>query len=866
MKKLVLSVLVFIYCSPMLAQPASTPAGERLKSLQQMQLLERHSVVNTIPFRNIGPSIMGGRVIDLAVNEENPIEFYVAYSSGGIWYTKNNGQSFIPVSDSLPVMTIGCIAVNWKKGIIWVGTGDNIGAYEGRPGIGVFKSVDWGKTWQYLGLPESHHITKILLHPANENIAWVAVMGHFKSTNKERGLYETIDGGKTWKQSLYIDDTTGITDVVMNPQHPNELFSAAWHYLRNPLQPIEHYGNSCGIYKTSNEGVTWSLITTAASGFPRGKNIGRIGIGIYSKNPKILYAIVDNKGIARRDTFPAIRRTKYDWTTFKNISGDQFENLNDSDLNDFLKHYQFLLQQIPTDAKVLKQLARSGLFDPKWIYNQFINRGYDKNGFQTYMIYERHEGSQIFMSINGGLSWQQKGINLQKVAGGWDFCKMIVFPSDSSKLFIQGIRSQVLSNNGNTLDINNGGDNVHPDHHACWINPNNENHIIIGTDAGCNITYDGGRHWLKLNVPGMGVAQCYSVAVDNAQPYNVFLATQDNGIWMGPSDNEESYQWFANGNSPFKEVQPMCDGTGVFVDNTRNPTVYYMDLGSHITKVKRDSLSIRKGNAATYEDKDKRAIDILPPFGQKFYRTNWTTPLLISSHNPKVIYIGRNFLCRSLNEGDTVVAISPDLTNGEIPDVEMGTITAIAESSFRFGLLYVGTDDGNIQLSPDGGYTWQLISKNIVPGHSKGGKTLAQKIPKPLRITSLIASKFKESRVYAAMSGYYADDLKAYLFVSEDYGKTWNQLGSDLPYECINVIKEDPKDGNILYAGTDGGLYVSLDRGKSFMSWNAGLPKGLIVNDIAIQERENEIVLGTWGRSIYIASLKEIQTIAAKQR
>ena len=292
------------------AQVKPTPAGERMKSVKQRLALEKRSIVNDVKFRSIGPSIMSGRVVDVDVNPVDPTEFYVAYATGGLWHTTNNGQSFTPIFDSLDVLFIGDIAVNWNSSprIIWVGTGEVNSSRSSYAGIGIYKSSDNGKHWEYLGLPESQHIGKIQLHPSNENIAWVAALGHLYSPNKERGVYKTTDGGKTWKQTLFIDDTTGAIDIDINPKDPNELYAAMWSRSRSAWK-FRESGVTSGIYKSNDGGDTWKKISGEHSGFMKGEKIGRIGVAVYPANPSIVYAIVDNNmikpdtGTKTADTF-----------------------------------------------------------------------------------------------------------------------------------------------------------------------------------------------------------------------------------------------------------------------------------------------------------------------------------------------------------------------------------------------------------------------------------------------------------------------------------------------------------------------------------------------------------------------------------
>ena len=811
------------------AQVKPMAAEDRLKGMQQRQALQAKSVLDSVKFRSIGPSVMSGRVTDLDVNPSDPTEFYVAYASGGLWYTHNNGQSFVPVFDSADVITIGDIAVNWRTKTIWVGTGEVNSSRSSYAGIGVYKSKDNGKTWQYLGLPESHHIGKIQLHPTDDNTAWVAVLGHLYSANQERGVYKTIDGGATWKQILYVDDNTGAIDIDMNPTNPNEIYAATWYRTRRSWN-FEESGKASGIYKSTDGGNTWSLLTKQGAGFPIGDGIGRIGITVYPKNPQIVYAILDNN-FHKPDTARKKDTITYALRDFENITKEQFLQLNPKRLDTFLKRNRMYPRYT---AQMIMERISNGTLQPTAIWDYL----YDANTalFETPII-----GAEIYRSDNGGQNWKKtntKDLPSFYNTYGYYFGKIFISPYNDQKLVITGYDLQMSVDGGKTF-TQIDKENVHADHHAAWINPQKDSHIIIGNDGGCNITYDNGEHWFKANTPAVG--QFYSVVVDNAKPYNVYGGLQDNGVWYGPSTNRENYNWYDNGNYPFKNIMG-GDGMQVQVDTRDNTTTYTGFQFGNYSRL----------NRLNPRETSKR-ITPQHQLGEKPYRFNWQTPVLISRHNQDIIYLGGNKLFRSFDKADTLIAISDDLTKGgKRGDVAFGTITTIAESPLRFGLLYVGTDDGNIQSSKDGGATWTLINAAPIKKSSAG-------LPAGLWVSRLIASQYKEGRVYVTLNGYRNDDFNAYLYVSEDFGTTWTQLAKDLPAEPLNVVREDPKNENILYAGSDGGVYVSFDRGQSFMMWSTGLPKSIPVHDIAIQERENEIVLGTHGRSFYIAKLDDVQ-------
>src|SRR5215203_208289 len=807
------------------AQVKPTSGGDRLKGLQQRQALEKKSIINDVKFRSIGPSVMSGRVDDIEGNPDDPTEFYVAYASGGLWHTTNNGQSFTPIFDSADAITIGDIAVNWKTKTIWVGTGEVNSSRSSYAGIGIYKSTNNGKTWQYLGLPESHHIGKIQLHPTDDNMAWVAVMGHLYSPNKERGVYKTTDGGITWKQTLAIDDNTGVVDLDINPQNPNELYAAAWYRTRRAWN-FEESGKTSGLYKSTDGGNNWSLISKDGSGLPQGSFVGRMGIAIYPENPQIVYAVIDNQK-ARPDTAKKDTLT-YALDQLKNLTIEEFAQLNDARLDTLLKRNRLSPKY---SAKQVKEMVASNKLKPTSLYDYL----YVNTGFEGTPI-----GAEVYRSDNAGQTWRKTNEKEIPIffTYGYYFAKIYVSPYNPDKVYALGFSSQYSTDGGKTWK-NMDKPSVHADHHALWIDPKRDSHLINGNDGGVNITYDNGENWFKANTPSVG--QYYSIAVDNARPYNVYGGLQDNGVWYLPSVSSRNS--FANsGLGQSDDIVKNIgggDGMQVQVDLRDNLTTYY---GSQFGNYSRTNRLTKEGT---------KRVTPRHELGEKPFRFNWQAPILLSPHNNDILYFGSNKFHRSFNQGDTMISLTSDLSKGgRDGDVPYGTLTAISESPLRFGLIYTGTDDGNIHITKDAGATWTLISKPQKKGFS---------LPQNLWVSRITASKYKDSRVYLSLNGYRNDDFKAYLYVSEDYGTTWTPLGANLPAEPINVIKEDPKSENIIYVGTDGGLYVIFNKGRSFMMWNAGLPKSVPVHDIAIQERENEIVLGTHGRSIYIAKLDDIQ-------
>ena len=804
------------------AQIKATSAQERLKSIDQRKQLLSRSTLNETGFRNIGPSVMSGRVVDIEVNPQDPTEFYVAYASGGLWQTKNNGQSFTSIFDSVDVLTIGDIAVNWQNRHIWVGTGEVNSSRSTYAGLGVYRSANNGKSWEYLGLPESHHIGKIQLSAKDPNTAWVAVLGHLYSESKERGIYKTTDAGKTWNQTLAIDANTGAIDVDIDPSNEQNLYAAMWYRTRTASN-FEESGKTSGIYKSTDGGDKWTLISTPTSGFPSGEGVGRIGLAVYPKNPSIVYAIVDNN-FHQPDTAmqKAADTSRYVLRDFKALTVDQFIALDDRKLNAFLKSPR---NGIPAkySAESIKKDVKSGKLAPNCIWDYL----YDANTalFET-PIY----GAQVYRSDNAGLSWVKthvKPIELYSTYGYY-FGKVFVSPSNPDKIAITGV-SVLLSTDGGKTFSSIGKENVHADHHFVWMNGARDSHMIIGNDGGCNITYDNGAHWFKANTPAVG--QFYNIAIDMAKPYNVYGGLQDNGTWFGSSATKENYDWYDGGHNPYTMIGG-GDGMQVQVDWRDNKTVY---SGSQFGAYSRQNLAT----------KERKSVRPTRDLGEPAVRYNWQSPILLSRHNQDVFYFGSNKFHRSMSKGESLVTLSTDLTtNPAQGDVPFGTTTTISESPIRFGLIYVGTDDGNVQVSKDGGNSFSLIS---------------QKLPKGLYVSRVIASKYNVARVYVTLNGYRNDHFNAYVYQSDDYGTTWKQIMKDLPSEPVNVIKEDAVSEQVLYVGTDGGLYVSLDGGNSSMAWTKGLPASVPVHDLEIHPRDHEIILGTHGRSLYVGKLDALR-------
>ncbi|RYZ53052.1 MAG: glycosyl hydrolase, partial [Chitinophagaceae bacterium] len=597
-----------LYCSLLLsltsvsilsnAQGKPTSAEDRLKVVQQRASLEKASVLNSISFRSVGPTVMSGRVVDIDANPDDPTEFYVGYASGGVWHTTNNGQSFTPLFDSIEIQTIGDIAVNWKTGAIWVGTGEVNSSRSSYAGMGVYKSTDKGKTWKWIGLPDSHHIGKIQLHPTDANIAWVAVLGHLYSPNRERGVYKTTDGGQTWKKTLFVDDNTGAVDLDINPQNPNEVYAAMWYRTRRAWN-FEAAGITTGIYKSTDGGTTWTNISKGAGGFPQHEQLGRIGLAVSAKNPQTVYAILDNQkdkpDTAKKDTLV------YALAELNNLTKESFAQLEERKIDTLLKRYRLLGRYT---AKQLKEQVATGQLNATALYDYlYINTGFEGTPI----------GMEIYRSDNGGQSWRKT--HDKEIPGnmsyGYYFAKVYTSPTNPDKVFALGLYAIVSTDGGKTWKSMDKG-NVHADHHALWINPKRDSHLINGNDGGVNITYDDGASWFLANSPA--VSQFYSVAVDDAKPYNIYGGMQDNGVWYGPSNYRANSGWTAEGDYPYKRLMG-GDGMQVQVDKRDNQTTY---TGTQFGNYVRMNRSQPRQTA--------KRITPRHSMGEKPYRFNWQSP------------------------------------------------------------------------------------------------------------------------------------------------------------------------------------------------------------------------------------------------
>ncbi len=796
------------------------------EAVQEHQRRKAESRFKNLRFENVGPVQMGGRVVDIEVDPRNPFRFLVAYASGGLWETRNNGTTFEPLTEALPTQVIGDLAMAPSNpDILYLGTGENNSSRSSYAGLGVFKSTDGGKSWQYMGLAETHRIGRIRVHPENPDIVWVAAIGKLYTNDEHRGVYKSTDGGRTWRKTLYVNPRTGAIDLILHPRNPNVLYAATWERERRAWNFVEG-GAGSGLWMSTDGGESW---TPLSHGLPRGEHVGRIGLTISPSHPEVLYAVIDNQ--AHRPQQPAPREPLLSAQKLATMTREAFLAVPVDTLEVFLRANDFPAEY--TAARV-RQLVQQGEISPRALY-EYLGGDANRALFETPII-----GAEVYRSDDGGRTWRKTHTGYLDglfFTYGYYFGQIWIDPTNPDRIAIAGVPLIYSEDGGRTFRAVDRP-NVHVDHHALWKNPAFPQHWINGNDGGVNVTYDGGRSWQVLNT--IPVGQFYTVAVDNARPYNIYGGLQDNGVWYGPRSSIERV-WEREDRDGWRRL---LGGDGMYAepDTTNNEIVYAGFQFGNYFRINR-----RTGERAAIRPRHK--------LGEAPLRYNWLTPVILSPHNQQIVYFGANRLFRSLNQGRTWTAISPDLTFGPREgDVPYGTITTIDESPLRFGLIWVGTDDGRIWVTRDGGASWHEVN-------APRPRMRNALVPPRKWVTRVVASRYQEGTAYVTLTGYREDDFTPYVFKTTDYGQTWQDLSGGLPRRlALNVIREDPVNPNILYVGGEDGLYISLDQGRSWEPLMGGLPD-VAVYDMKIQARDKDLVVATHGRSIYVLDLEEIQQL-----
>ena len=694
-------------------------------------------------FRSIGPAVMGGRVDAIAVVESEPSTIYVGTASGGLWKTVNNGTTWTSIFDEYATSSIGDVVVSASDPqIVWVGTGEANNRQSSSFGDGVYKSIDAGKTWAHQGLVDSGHIGKVVLDPSNPERVFVAALGSLWSAGGERGVFRTLDGGRSWEQVLEIDEDTGVSTLALDPINANVLYAAAYQRRRTPWG-FDGGGPGSGLYKTVDGGNRWVRLD---SGLPEGP-LGRIGVAVFRGDPNIVFALVEHK------TEGGLYRSS--------DRGESWTKIND--------------------------------LNPRPMY----------------------------------------------------YSKIFVDPTDVDRIYVLGSSFHVSDDGGHSFVTNRDMTprydvGVHGDHHVLWVDPENSNHLVLGGDGGLYFSWERSRSFAKIN--NLPIAQFYDIAVDMDEPYNVYAGAQDTHSWVGPSATRNQIGIL---NGDWVQTN-FGDGMYQQADPSDSSIVYTESQGGNIVRLDR-----RTGN--------RKAIKPYPKPDEDRYRFHWTSPILISTHDPKTVFFGGNRFFVSSNRGDSWTA-SSDLTRNEDRDEltimglisgedtlsrhdgvsEWGTITTISESALAAGTVYVGTDDGRIQLTRDGGSSWKSLEGSL-PGMD----------PVRSKVSRIVASSVELARAYASFDRHALGDFTPYLFVTESFGDSWKRLALPDAIGWVNVVSEHPRNGDLLFVGTEIGVFVSFDRGASWARMTGGFPT-VPVDDLVIHPRDEDLIVGTHGRSIYI--------------
>lgn len=817
--------------------------------------------LKNLKWRSIGPASMGGRITALAVYEPDPNVYYVATASGGLLKTENNGLTFKHQFDNQPTVSIGDVAVAPSdKNVVWVGTGEANPRNSVSYGDGVYKSTDGGKSWTNMGLRESYQIGRVVIHPKDPNIVYVGALGRLWGPNAERGLFKTTDGGKSWERVLFVDDRTGVIDVAMHPEEPDTLLVATWERARDLFdtnEPSVQFGAGAAIHKTTDGGKSWTRLT---KGLPTSK-LGRVGLCYYRKDPKIVYAIVESETIGSGPPGAAaqgyagiqgddenervvLREVVADGPAAKAglQSGDVIQELEGAPVKGYEALVETLREKKPGDAIKLK-IARGeetreitltlgerpaasrgrAPRDPNKPFLDFL--GGQRENIQGRQGEKGFDYGGVYRSEDGGESWTRvNSLNPRPMY----FSQIRVDPSDDKYVYVLGISLYRSSDGGKSFRAD-GGRNVHADHHALWIDPRDGRHMLLGCDGGIYATSDRMQAWDHLNHVAIG--QFYDVAVDARRDYWVYGGLQDNGTWGGPSrllgpSGPLNEDWLTVGGG---------DGFQVQVDPTDPDLVYFTSQNGGIGR-----RNMRTGEFRYFQPR--------PPKDET-YRWNWNTPFVLSPTNPKIYTVAANRVFRSFDKGDGLRVISPNITR-----TDRGSATALAESPRNPEVLYVGTDDGALWVTRDGGKEWTDLT-------SKVG------LPKPMHVATIEASRFAEGRVYVAFDGHRSDLDGPFAYASDDFGQTWRPLNAGLPERgSTRCLREDIVNPDVLYLGTEFGAFVSIDQGRSWTSLNTNLPT-VAVHDFALHPDPNvgEVVAATHGRSLWVLDATPIRQATAER-
>ncbi len=752
---------------------------------------------------------MSGRIADLAVYEANPSIYYVATAHGGVWKTTNNGTTFEAQFQQQGLLSIGDVTVSPSNpDLVWVGTGESNNRQSTSWGDGVYKSTDGGATYTNMGLRTSRHINRIVIDPRNTNTVFVAATGSLWGPGGERGVYRTSDGGNSWQAVLQVDDDTGANDLIMDPSD-SEVLYASMYQRRRTACCMNGGGPGSGIWKSTDGGDTWTRIRGGVLDQP----LGRIALDVYRRRANILYALIEGPAA------PAGGRA----------GGGTAAPAGPGAGAPGAQEAQPQAQPAGAAQGGGGRQAGRGSIAPQGV-----------DGTST----------GLYRSDDAGETWRK--VNNANPRPMY-FSQVRIDPNDAEVVYIGGVGLYQTLDGGATIATDVAA-STHDDVHAIWINPANSDHVLIGNDGGLAVSYDGARKWAVL--PNLPVGLFYHVSVDNAVPYNVCGGMQDNYNWCGPSAVRGVagiagfHWWTLLGGDGFVVLQDPADYRIAYAESQDGNIV-------RVDRVTGETLSVRPP----------------PGVGEPPLRWHWDTPLAFSPHDPAVIFAAANKVFRSNDRGLSWTAISPDLTkNAERDAIEtMGVrnseiriarndgigawpaIVTFAESARRAGIIYTGTDDGNVHVTRDGGKDWASVADRV-PG-----------LPAGIFVSDVVPSRFADAVVYATFDGHRQNDFGTYIYASRDYGQTWRSIAANLQDEVARTLTEDHRNPDVLYLGTETGLFVTLDRGGSWQRIESNLPT-VRIDEIVLHPRDNAMILATHGRAIWILdNLAPIQEFAAAQ-
>ena len=878
---------------------------------------------NQFGWRWVGPVNFSGRITEFAVPPGQTQVYYVLTASGGLWKTEDAGTHFESLFDKYGNMSMGFLAIAPSNpNVLYLGTGEPMHARSSSRGNGMWKSTDAGKTWTKIGLEKSFFIPKVAVDPKNPDVVYVAAEGKLydNAMDCERGFYKTTDGGKTWERLWPLNDR-GVGDFVVDPRNADVIIAAAYKTYRRTWTYIDRQpGNH--LYKSADGGKTWKKLV---EGLPVDAEVGRTGLDIYEKNPNVVYARIDeqlNLGLAERDGVANFRAggmgggmgrggglftDDYTFAKFKTYKinpelakqAPKFVPVTAEDeaglvkkLNELVADKDFLTKsgvdlaklnaaarKVPAKNKDL--VAAIGEVEallkreaPKADSTEAKGRAQIVNRHVLEVLYAGVLRNQqplkrdgvVYRSDDQGETWKkmteykQSGCSglVNQTEGGY-YGRIYIDPQNDQTIYCVDTNATVSTDGGKSFKATGwdaGAFKLHVDHRGMWVDPQNSNHIMSANDGGSGESWDGGKHWSQKAT--ISAQQFYDVSADNEQPYNVMGGTQDNGAWIGPSQNRNQLGVYAADWT----YLPTGDGFYVVRDWWNPEYIYYESQfgGSSRQNLKTGEIS-QLAKRTTPEELAK---------GVPVQRYQWNAPIVLSPHNPGIVYICSQFVHRSLSHGDrdTFVTISPDLTRADKARLEeakktnlqYATIYSFAESAKKPGLYWAGTDDGNVQMSLDGGVTWTNITANFYDmktGKPKAGVKGAL-IPFDRWVKRVVPSRHDETTCYVGFSGYRThNEDKTWLFVTHDLGKTWEDISGGMMNPIFDV-EEDPDNANVLYIAGDYGIHVTIDKGKTWTAFSTAAPN-VIVRDMAIQKRNRDLVIGTYGRGIYIADIGPVK-------